>query len=103
VQCEVCKTHRSYSVAKKKVSATSEKSSTRTVRVSAHSHQKEYDFLMDTYKESKGVPYSMKSKFEVNQKLEHPRFGLGIIRSVQSDKIEVVFSDEVKSLIHNRT
>jgi hypothetical protein len=102
VQCEVCKTHRSYSISKKKTSPTSEKSSARAVRSSANSHQKEFEFLMDTHKESKGVPYNMKSKFEVNQKLDHPRFGVGIIRAVQSDKIEVVFSDEVKSLIHNR-
>jgi hypothetical protein len=38
----------------------------------------------------------------VNQKLEHPKFGIGFVKAVLPEKIEVVFSDEIRSLVHNR-
>ncbi len=46
--------------------------------------------------------YTMKGKFEKNTKLQHPKFGMGFVKEAMTDKIEVVFEDEVRSLIHNR-
>ena len=52
---------------------------------------------------SASATYNMKSKFDKNTKLQHPKFGMGFIKDAMSDKIEVVFEDEVRTLIHNRT
>lgn len=37
------------------------------------------------------VPYSMEGKFRINSLVTHPTFGIGLIASSQSGKIEVVF------------
>ena len=47
--------------------------------------------------------YSMRGSFSVNTAIQHPKFGLGVITSVLSNKIEVVFEEGPKSLVHNRT
>lgn len=65
-------------------------------------HASEYELLLDQHSEAQAIPFSIKTKFEANQKLNHPKFGIGIIRSASGEKIEVVFSDEIKFLVHNR-
>ena len=37
------------------------------------------------------VPYSMEGKFRANSLLAHPTFGIGMVSSSQTGKIEVVF------------
>lgn len=44
------------------------------------------------------VPYSMEGKFRVNSLLTHPTFGIGMIASSQTGKIEVVFKSGRKLL-----
>lgn len=44
------------------------------------------------------VPYSMEGKFRVNTLLTHPTFGIGVIASCQSGKVEVVFKTGRKLL-----
>ena len=44
------------------------------------------------------VPYSMEGKFRVNSLLAHPTFGIGMISSSQTGKIEVVFKGGRKLL-----
>lgn len=108
MKCEVCGAIKKFTLpkvqsgtgaAKKPVSA-----KTLAARESARrsTHQAEYEHLTQAYEAQPAQNYSIKGQFALNQKLQHPKFGLGFIRAVQSDKIEVVFSDEVKSLIHNR-
>ncbi|WP_374032460.1 hypothetical protein [Bdellovibrio bacteriovorus] len=65
------------------------------------SHRNEYDMLMANDSAATAT-YNMKGKFEKNTKLQHPKFGLGFIKDALTDKIEVVFEDEVRTLIHNR-
>lgn len=109
VQCEVCGGKSTYKLPKlSKVGASSSPKSAakkklgESNRRGGASHQEEYDKLMAGSEALQPVAYSMKSKFDLNQKLNHPKFGIGHVRSVQPDKIEVVFHDEIRSLIHNR-
>jgi uncharacterized Zn finger protein (UPF0148 family) len=47
--------------------------------------------------------YSIKQKFLIGDIVEHPKFGQGIVeRSIDNNKIEVMFSAEVKVLLHNK-
>jgi len=106
IKCEICGSQKTYSLPKASTrtgkpltgAAAAKREQTMTSRKS--SHKNEYDMLMG--KGDAAVPYNMKQKFEKNQKLDHSKFGMGFIKEAMNDKIEVVFSDEVRSLIHNR-
>lgn len=109
MKCEVCGSTSTYKLpkagaaaAKKRVlggAAAKRKETAENNRKNAHNE--EYHQLLE--KASDDVSsYNMKMKFSANVKLQHPKFGLGFVKSVQADKIEVIFADEVRNLVHNR-
>lgn len=103
VKCEVCgaqKTHKFVTKAKKAKAPGAPKVS-RARANKADEHKAEYEKMLAA-SEAAPVKYDMKTLFEANQKLNHPKFGVGVIRMSLPDKIEVVFSDEVRNLVHNR-
>jgi hypothetical protein len=46
--------------------------------------------------------YSPKDAYGVNQVIDHPTFGLGIVAAVREDKVDVVFKAAQKTLVHGR-
>lgn len=104
LECEVCKAKSTWKAPKAAKAKTAKVSRPRVDKAAAaaSAHAAEYEKLMSEAEGSAGK-YSMKSKFEKDFKLEHPTFGTGVIRTVQPDKIEVVFQDQVRNLVHNRT
>jgi hypothetical protein len=46
--------------------------------------------------------YSAKERFAVDDVLDHPVFGLGIVRDQRHDKIEVAFQGGPRTLVHAR-
>lgn len=104
IECEVCHSKKTYTLPKSEKAAAARASKTRaSANQRKSSHQAEYQTLLDSLATVSEVPYSLKTKFEIANKIAHPKFGLGVVRSVQPDKIEVIFFDEVKLLIHNRS
>lgn len=107
IKCEVCGSVKSYSLPKaetktgKPLTGAAAKKREQSMNARRSSHQNEYDMLMNG-NEKEAVKYNMKGKFEKGAKLDHPKFGMGFIKDAQPEKIEVVFQDEVRSLIHNR-
>ncbi|RYZ81082.1 MAG: hypothetical protein EOP06_24125 [Proteobacteria bacterium] len=106
IKCEVCGSIKSYTLPK---AAGSAKSGTKVTRPRAgsesarrSSHNAEYEAMINAQDASKETGYTTKGKFTVNQKINHPKFGLGVVRGVQLEKVEVVFADEVRNLVHNR-
>lgn len=110
IKCEVCGSQKSFSLPKvqerKSSKPAGSKAPTSRKVVSEESrrsqHHAEYENLLKQHDATPTQKYSMKSKFELNHKVDHPKFGLGLIRNVQIEKIEVVFADEVRVLVHNR-
>jgi len=106
IKCEVCGSQKSYSLPKSGGSATGKAKVTRARAGSESarksSHNAEYEAMIQAQGASKEIPYNIKGKFQLNQKINHPKFGLGVVRNVHQDKVEVVFSDEVRNLVHNR-
>lgn len=108
IECEACHSKKTWRVPKpegeKKAgprgAALKAKANAESARATAHAS--EYEKMAKSMDEEPTVTYSMKTKFEKDTKLNHPKFGLGYIRTVQPEKIEVVFPDEVRSLVHNR-
>lgn len=109
VQCEICKSKKTYkigSTAAKIAKAGGLKPvrtpTARGAAAKAAAHENEYQSLLSATATGENIPYSMKMKFALNQKIQHPKFGLGVVKTALSDKVEVVFQDEVRSLVHNR-
>ncbi len=53
--------------------------------------------------QSQAKPYTVHSVFAVDDLIRHPNFGLGIVTQVKGpQKIEVMFSQDVKVLMHDK-
>lgn len=107
VQCEVCGSKKTFKLPKpvKKVrfGTPVRKPRATTIAAKKNAHDSEFNSLVESHSDDDTVKYNMKTKFSANQKIEHPKFGVGFIRSSMDEKIEVIFLDEVRSLVHNRT
>ncbi|MBO9666621.1 MAG: hypothetical protein J7501_07380 [Bdellovibrio sp.] len=106
IKCEICGSQKTYSLPKaqtktgKPLTGAAAKKREQTMNSRKSSHKNEYEMLMSN--DAATSTYNMKGKFDKNTKLQHPKFGLGFIKDAATDKIEVVFEDEVRTLIHNR-
>jgi len=52
---------------------------------------------------SKAKKYSPRETFVVDDVVDHPTFGLGLVRAVRDGKVEVAFKQEDKILVHGKT
>lgn len=107
LKCEICGASSTYKLpkegsdgVKKALTGAAAKRKEQAATARKNAHADEYHKLSESAKAP--VSYNMKMKFEVNSKITHPKFGMGIVTAVQSDKIEVIFEDEVRNLVHNR-
>jgi hypothetical protein len=102
IECEVCHSKKSYTLPK--AGGGSVKKTTKAApRVRKNSHADEYNQLMMNRGDEKGIPFNIRTKYEVDQKIEHPKFGQGFVKNVQADRVDVMFQDELKTLMHNKT
>lgn len=46
--------------------------------------------------------YSPKDTYKVDQVIQHPTFGLGLVTAVRGDKVDIAFKSESKTLVHAR-
>lgn len=113
VQCEICKAKSTYKLAKpgakakvpgakRPLAGAALKRKEQAVSAKKNAHVNEYTSLLASVEKSDTAKYNMKNKFPANSKVQHPKFGLGFVRSAQAERIEVVFADEVRQLVHNR-
>ncbi|MFP5520401.1 MAG: hypothetical protein ACLGGX_10890 [Bdellovibrionia bacterium] len=108
MKCEVCHSVKTYTLPKQGNKTSTGKTLTGAAlakRAASEnsrrsSHKNEYEMLMS--QDAATFDYSMKTKFAKGSKLNHPKFGMGFIKEAMNDKIEVIFPEEVKTLIHNR-
>lgn len=63
----------------------------------------DYEKLMKSQDASKARKYATSDKFQPPELINHATFGLGIVLNCkESNKIEVLFSDGAKTLVHCR-
>lgn len=63
---------------------------------------KDYLTLLTETDRSNSREYNIKNTFKENDVIEHPKFGTGLVQSIiKSNKIEVIFKDGPRLLIHN--
>ena len=105
MKCEVCGKTGNHNLEAKKASALKTKSPRaggKASSVKASQHASQYEAFKNTMDSNRVIAYNMKISFKEEQVVQHPKFGLGLVRSVQGDKIEVFFEDEVRFLVHGR-
>jgi hypothetical protein len=51
---------------------------------------------------TKAKKYSPRETFVVDDVVDHPTFGLGLVRAVRGDKVEVAFKQNDKVLVHGK-
>jgi len=106
LKCEICGASSTYKLpkagsgAKRALTGAAAKRKEAAASAKKNAHSDEYNQLMSAHGDISN--YNMKAKFNANSKIKHPKFGMGFIKSAQVDKIEVVFEDEVRQLVHNR-
>lgn len=103
VQCKTCKGTHVY----KDPSAVKASKTKRGKKATAKTTSK--DSISDIWMEkvasatSKSQSYSIKTKFELGDIIDHPKFGPGVIdKLIDADKIQVIFRHDIKTLIHNK-
>ena len=91
VECLTCRSNHIYRERKVATKTTSGRTATRGSKKGGASGV-----------ESSGPPraYSMQERFAVGDRLEHQKFGQGIVIEVRASKIDVKFGRELKVLIH---
>ncbi len=102
IECEVCHSKKTYSLPKAGGSTVKKRATSGATKVRKNSHADEYNQLMMNRGDEKGIPFSIRTKFELDQKIDHPKFGAGFVKNVLADRVDVMFQDELKTLIHNK-
>jgi len=90
VECLTCRSNHIYREAKTTTRTTSGRGTTRGTKKDGASG------------DSPGPlrAYSMQERFSIGDRLEHQKFGLGVVIDVRASKIDVKFGRELKTLIH---
>jgi hypothetical protein len=93
VQCRTCQSNHLYR--EKKV--TTKTTSTRTRSGNTITKKTMAELEMEA---GPARPYSMQQRFKVGDRIEHPKFGTGLVVEERSGKIDVKFGRELKTLIN---
>lgn len=97
IQCEVCKSKKTFRLPKPKKARAK-----RPSKKNAGPAMPEWSTLREQLADGNVLPYKMSERFELEVAIEHPKFGLGFVMLSTPAKIDVVFEEGLKSLIHNR-
>lgn len=60
----------------------------------------DYDTMLKRYDTNKARPYGTTTAFGTGQLVNHTQFGLGIVTARRGNKIDVLFPDKARTLVH---
>ncbi len=95
VQCRTCQSNHIF---REKAAKSTTAKSTTTRSASGKSARKESSAEPDGSGPLR--PYSMQDKFSIGDRIEHPKFGVGVVLEVRFGKIDVKFGREQRTLVH---
>ncbi len=101
VECRTCKSTHTY----KDPSKVKAKGTSKLVQPKAKSDDSVSDLWMAAINSSKAKSkdYSIKTKYDLKDIINHPKFGPGVVdRIIDTDKIQVIFRHDIKTLVHNK-
>jgi hypothetical protein len=61
-----------------------------------------FDELLRGKDLTKAKKYSIRETFKVDDVVDHPTFGFGIVSAVRVDKVDITFKADVKTLAHGK-
>ena len=93
VQCRTCQSNHLF---RQKTPKTAKTSSTK----SSSSKSSRKEAALDPDGNGPLRSYSMHDKFSIGDRIDHPRFGVGVVVDVRFGKIDVKFGREQRILIH---
>jgi hypothetical protein len=111
VECEVCHSKRTHKINEGNENVKAAKSATKAKKTSKRAprgpsatevQNARFKELLEKMGDAKPQPYRMANVYQVDAKIEHPKFGLGFVAASLPDKIEVVFEDLNRSLVQGR-
>ncbi len=108
VQCNTCGAQHAHrgpqpAASSVKVPRPSAKStSTRGAAAAAAKAAVSFEQLLSQKDASQARRYSVKDTYAVEDLIEHPTFGYGIVTAVRADKVTVMFKMDEKTLVHGR-
>ena len=94
IECEICKKKSTYKLAAEKKPKVPKKP-----KAPAAPKGPGFEELR-AKNASKPKPYRISEKFEKDAAVEHPKFGVGYVVNVGDQRIEVVFEDATRVLVH---
>ena len=95
IECEICGKKRTFKLKKEKPKKTGTRSP-RKPQVAGG----EWRAKLEELANEPARKYTIKEKFSANDKLEHPKFGVGVVMSVAGDRITTLFEAGEKILLH---
>ncbi len=101
VKCKTCGSEHKYHPDKRRPPAKPLKKKERKV-TREEDFAREFEKLAEKLKEKESVSYSMSGSFKPDDVIDHKTFGMGIVKSVSHQKMEVAFSDGLRILACNR-
>lgn len=101
VKCEVCGASSTFKLAKAKKTS-SGPAKKRTPKKAEVDFAAVWSDLKSQIGTDGILPYNMKTKFNLANAIQHPKFGVGFVTSATAEKIEVVFQEGGRALVHNR-
>lgn len=102
LKCEVCGCSRNYSLEEGKMATSPVVKKPRAKKATSAkgSASATWLTLKEKYSGPAAVPYAISVEFKNQQSLLHPTFGEGFVTKSHPYKIEVVFAEGIKELMH---
>ena len=96
VQCKTCNSTHAYKTSAPKSGSAKKTAPTRSAT-------EMWDNAMKLAGTKPKKEYTLRGKFIVGDVIQHPTFGVGFVQSnLSNDKIEVLFQDDFKNLVHGK-
>ena len=99
VQCEVCGSKKTFKIQKPKAPR---KARPRKDGKAGQNATPTFAALKEHFGAGTAAAYKMGDYYKMNSALQHSKFGLGFVVLVAPQRIDVVFEDGQRSLVHNR-
>jgi hypothetical protein len=109
VRCNTCMGEHAYRSAPGSTDRPSSRSSSSSRAASAPRAEKPEKVVISFEQQLAGKDianapkYSPKDAYQVDQVIQHPTFGLGLVTAVRGDKVDIAFKSETKTLVHARS
>ncbi len=101
VQCEVCGAKKTFKITKPKAPRKASTKRKKDGKAASPGHPS-WETLNQSIGAEDTSSYKMSDYFKINTAIRHPKFGVGFVVFEASSRIDVVFEDAVRSLVHNR-